>query len=366
MRRRTGTVVAAVLLVPVIGGGLMAYQSRLAAEPPAPPPAAVKVALAEARREIVPRYYASVGVVEAGRQVLVTAEAAGLVTEVAFDSGQTVTAGQVLVTLNDAPDQARRQRLEALLKNAESQLQRVRELVEERTAPRKQLDQAQAERDSIRAELAEVRALIAQKAIRAPFGGALGIRRVHLGQYLTPGDPIASLSDTSTLYVNFALDERASAEILPGQPVLLRFDAWPEEGFEATVSAVDPVLDEARMLRVQAILSPPDARLRAGMFAEVRVRRPDRAPVVTVPETAVIASAWGDTVFVAQPDGASLTARRVAVKTDARSGGRIEVVDGLRDGDRVVVSGQNRLSDGARVEPAGRDTLAVGMAGGPS
>lgn len=320
-----------------------------------PPP--VKVALASAEKRVMPRYYSSVGTLEANQQVLVTAETAGRIVALQFDSGQALDAGQPLVTLNDAPEQAQRIRLTALLKNAENRLARIRQLLPSRATTQEQFDQAQADRDAARGALEQVNAAIAQKNVRAPFGGQAGIRLVHLGQYLNPGDPIASLSDNRHLRANFSLDERARAELAPGQAVELQFQAAPGRTFTARVSAIDPILDSARMTRVQATLEDSDPLLSPGMYANVRVRRPDDAPVLSVPRTAVVTTAYGDTAFVAREGEHGLVAERVTVRIGATQDERVEILGGLQPGDRVVLSGQIRLSDGTPLQATDRNTL---------
>ncbi|MCD5963435.1 efflux RND transporter periplasmic adaptor subunit [Stenotrophomonas maltophilia] len=319
---------------------------------------ATKVALAPVERARAPRTFHGVGELEAARQVDLASEAAGRVVRIAFTSGQRVKQGELLVQINDAPEQAERLRLRAQLRNAETVLARTRRLMADKVATQEQLDHAQAARDMAQGELRGIEALIAQKAIRAPFAGTIGIRRVHEGQYLAAGDGIASLIDAGTLKVNFALDERAVPHVRPGQPVEIRVDAWPGRRFEAQVSAVDPLIGASRTLRVQASLPNVDGVLQAGMFANVRVLREQPTPVLAVPETAVTYTAYGQTVFVAEaaePQG--MTVRRVAVKTGERWDGRVEIVSGLKEGDRVVVSGQLKLSDGMPVEPVARDAL---------
>lgn len=132
---------------------------------------AVKVALARVELQEIPRYYNSVGTLEAVDQVQVTAEVVGRVTALHFDSGQTIKSGQPLVSLNDAPERAQSLRLEALLHNAEQRLRRASQLALSHAVSQEQLDQARANRDATRAELEQINALIAQKNIRAPFSG---------------------------------------------------------------------------------------------------------------------------------------------------------------------------------------------------
>lgn len=335
---------------------------------------ATKVALAQAERIAAPRALHGVGALEAARQVSLAAEVSGRVTRIAFESGQSVKAGQLLVQINDAPEQAERLRLQAQLRNAETVLARTRVLRADKVATQEQLDNATAARDMARGELRRVEAVIAQKAVRAPFDGVVGIRRIHEGQYLNAGDAIASLVDARTMHVNFSLDEQAVRHLHVGQPVALQLDAWPDQAFEARITAIDPMIGESRTVQVQASLPNDAGVLRAGMFAGIQVQRPQPEVVLAVPETAVTYSAYGQTVFVARPEEEKgLTVRRVAVKTGERWDGRVEVESGLAEGDQVVVSGQIKLSDGMQVEAVANDALrdvgqpgsaAAGTAGG--
>lgn len=331
---------------------------RAKAAPSAAP--ATKVALATAQRTAVPQVFSGVGELESARQVQVAAEVGGRITRIAFVSGQAVKAGQLLLQLNDAPEQAERQRLHAQWRHAETLHARALTLLAANAATQEQVDNAAAARDMALGALRHTEAVIAQKAVRAPFAGVLGIRRVHEGQYLNSADAIVSLVDARTLYANFSLDEQASPRLKPGQAVEVRVDAYPERRFSARVTAVDPLVARSRTVQLQATLDNADGTLRPGMFASVRVARPDAAPALTVPETAVTYTAYGETVFVARPgDGQGLAVERVAVKAGERLNGRVQIESGLAEGDRVVTSGQLKLHDGMAVEAVEADTLGL-------
>lgn len=311
---------------------------------------ATKVALVPVVLGTQERYFTGVGELEAARQVLVAAETGGRITQIRVASGQQVAAGAVLVQLNDAQEQAMLLRQRAQLKNAESSHARTVQMVKEKAATQEQLDSALAARDAALGDVRQTQALIAQKTIRAPFAGQLGIRKVHAGQYLNAADTVASLIDTKSLLVNFALDEQSSAKLAPGQAVQVLVDAYPDEIFTAKINAIDPLIARSRMVQVQAALTNPRGALKAGMYANVRVAR-EAGQQLTVPETAVTYSAYGDTVFVAQQEGKQpLTVKRVGVKLGERAGGRVAILDGLREGQRVVASGQLKLADGMAVQ----------------
>lgn len=317
-----------------------------------------KVALATVVSMQAPRQALAAGELEAVRQVQVAAETPGRINSITFDSGQSIKAGQLLVQLNDAPERAERVRLRAQLHNARTLHQRTDTLRAANVATQQQLDNATAALQMAQGELQQVEALIAQKAIRAPFAGTLGIRRVHQGQYLTAGEAVASLVDASTLRVNFSLNEQAVAQLRIGQTLDLMVDALAPRTFQARVNAIDPLIGKSRQVQVQAVLDNPDGQLQAGMYASVRLRAVQPTAVTVVPETAITYTAYGQTVFIAQRDaGQQLSVRRVRVTTGERWDGRVEVTSGLEAGDQVVVSGQLKLSDGMQVEPVAQDTL---------
>ena len=338
---------AALATTLAVAGIVMSSRLDTHAAVAAPYPA-TKVALVPVLAGTAQRFFTAVGELEAERQVQVAAETGGRVTQIRFVSGQQVKAGEVLVQLNDAPEQASLLRLRAQLKNAEASHARTRQLVSDKAATQEQLDAALAARDAALGEVRQTEALIAQKTIRAPFAGQLGIRRVHAGQFLNAADTVASLVDTKSLLVNFALDEQSSATLAPGQAVTVLVDAYPDQPFTATINAIDPLVSRARMVQVQATLANRDGTLKPGMYANVRVAREGKQQQLTVPETAVTYNSYGDTVFVAQ-QGKTLTVRRVAVTLGERSGGRVAIVKGLSAGQQVVASGQLKLADGMAV-----------------
>lgn len=322
---------------------------------------AVKVATAVAEPRELTRYFSGVGELEAVRQVNISAETAGQINVIQFSSGARAEAGQLLVQLNDAVEQADLLRLQAHARNAESLYQRTKSLHQNQVATQEQLEQTAAERDMAVAAVAQTRALINRKNIRAPFQGVVGIRRVHEGQYLNPGEAIVSLVDDSALNVNFSLDERSIVGLAAGMSVELRIDAWPDEIFPAVITAIDPLIDRSRMVQVQAQVDNRKGQLRAGMFAHINVVREAASKPLMIPETAVTFTAYGETVFVVDEASDASVVKRVAVETGERAKGFVEIKNGLSAGSRVVTSGQLRLSDGMEVDPSITDSLAAAM-----
>ena len=191
--------------------------------------------------------------------------------------------------------------------------------------------------------------------MRAPFEGDLGVRQVEVGQYLTAGTQIVSLTDLSVLYANMTVTEKQSSQIKVGQIVRIAVDAYPGRTFDGKITTIEPqIATDTRNIRVQATIQNPDSILKPGMFATATIVLPEKPPVVTIPETAVDYTLYGDSVFLITEkkgeDGkTTLTAERTFVKTGNRVEGRVEILKGLKAGDKVVAVGQIKLQSGMAV-----------------
>jgi membrane fusion protein, multidrug efflux system len=318
-----------------------------------PPP--TSVAVAEAKSEVIPNLLSAVGDLVAVHQVNVTPDVSGRITDIMFTAGSNVKAGSPLVQLFDAPDQGDLENYKAQATVAQLSLDRAKQLAARQFGPQVTVEQAQAAYDQANAGIAKTQAIISQKLVRAPFDGELGVRHVEVGQYLTAGTQIVTLTDLSTLYANFTVTEKGSGQLKVGQTVRVLVDAYPGRTFEGKINAIEPqIATDTRNIRVQATLDNPDHILKPGMFATTTVVLPDKPPVVTVPETAVDYTLYGDSVFLITEkqtnDGkTSLSAVRTFVRTGNRLNGRTEILSGLKAGDRVVAVGQLKLQSGAAV-----------------
>jgi membrane fusion protein, multidrug efflux system len=318
-----------------------------------PPPSSVSIA--EAKSEVIPNLLTAVGGLAAVHQVDVTSDVSGRITDIMFTPGATVKAGNPLVQLFDAPDQADLANFKAQATVAQLSLDRAKQLASRQFGPQATVDSAQAAYDQANAGIAKSEAIISQKLVRAPFDGELGVRHVEVGQFLTAGTQIVTLTDLSTLYANFTVTEKDSAALKVGQTVRILVDAYPGRTFEGKITAIEPqIATDTRNIRVQATLDNPDHILKPGMFATTTVVLPDKPAVITVPETAVDYTLYGDSVFLitekkADDGKTSLTAVRTFVRTGDRIGGRAEILNGLKPGDRVVAVGQLKLQSGAAV-----------------
>ena len=324
--------------------------------------APVKVAVAPVSRQPFTRYLEAIGELEAVEQVSVPAEIGGRIVDLPIESGQRVERGQVLVRLNDAPERGQQVRLQGQVDNTRVRLDRLKQLIHSNAVSREALDDAQAEYTTARGALQELMAQIEQRTIRAPFAGTLGIRKVHVGQYVNPGDTLINLIGNKGLFVNFSVPEQALAHFKTGSPLQIELDALPGQAVTAVVSSVDPILDRTRTLSVQARLQAPPASALPRMFARVRLPQAMPENTLSLPETAVTYSAYGEDVYVVQPahdEKSAPTVRRVSVKTGERREGWVVIDKGLSADDQVVTSGQIKLSDGVSIEPVTSTALAA-------
>jgi membrane fusion protein, multidrug efflux system len=318
-----------------------------------PPPASVTVA--EAKSEVIPNLLTAVGGLAAVHQVNVTSDVSGRITDIVFEPGAHVKSDAPLVQLFDAPEQGDLASFKAQATVAQLSLDRAKQLAARQFGPQSTVDQAQANYDQALAGIAKTEAIISQKLVRAPFEGELGVRMVEVGQFLTAGTTIVSLTDLSVLYANFTVTEKDSANLKVDQTVRITVDAYPGRKFEGKITTIEPQISaDTRNIRVQATISNPDHILKPGMFATTTVVLPDKPAVVTVPETAVDYTLYGDSVFLitekkADDGKTSLTVTRNFVQTGNRIEGRAEIVKGLKAGDRVVAVGQLKLQSGSTV-----------------
>ncbi|MBR0872102.1 efflux RND transporter periplasmic adaptor subunit [Bradyrhizobium tropiciagri] len=347
------------LLLAVLVGGLVgfnAFRSHMIAQFFAnnKPPAS-NVSAVEAKSEVIPNLLTAVGDLVAVHQVNVTADVSGRITDILFTAGSHVNAGTPLVQLFDAPDKGDLASFKAQATVAELQLDRAKQLASRQFGPQSTVDTAQAAFDQAKAGIAKTEALISQKLVRAPFEGDLGVRMVEVGQYLTAGTQVVTLTDLSVLYANLTVTEKQSSQVQVGQTVRIKVDAYPGRTFEGKITTIEPQIStDTRNIRVQATVQNPDRILKPGMFATSTIVLPETPAVVTVPETAVDYTLYGDSVFLINEkkgdDGkTTLTADRTFVKTGTRVEGRVAILKGLKPGDKVVAVGQIKLQSGMPV-----------------
>lgn len=292
----------------------------------------------------------AIGTVKARESVTVTAKVSEIVQTVHFDSGQEVRAGAPLITLSDRQQQAALAEAQASADEADRLLRRQSELVQQQLIARAQVDNQRAARDAAQARVAQIRAQIADRVVRAPFSGVLGLRQVSPGALVTPGTPIATLDDISRVYVDFPLPESQLSRVGPGQRVDARAVAYPEQRFEGIVQTVDARIDPAtRAVQVRADLPNPQRLLRPGMLINVEIAGAERTALL-LPEIAVTQVGRDSFVFRVS-DRNSVEQVKVAVAS--RRDGKAEIVEGVAVGDRIVVDGTGKLRPGNTIVEAG-------------
>ncbi len=349
--RRLPIAVALLALVLVFGGVFLWRSAKLSASETAYAPPPVEVSTVTLAAETLPQSLRATGSLQAVQEVMLAPETAGRVVAIRFSAGQQVGRGAPLVQLFDAPERADRAAALSRLRFAEVQLNRSRELDGSGAEPRETLQQREAEVAQARAAIQQVDARLAQKTVRAPFAGQIGIRQVNLGQYANPGDPIATLTALDRLYVNFHVPQQDLTRLQVGGTVSVASDALPGQEFSARINAIEPVVGaDTRNIVVQAEMPNPGRALRPGLYVTVGVEQPARAAALLLPTTAIQTSASGESVFVVR-DGKAVP---VPVTTGGEVGNRTIIQSGLSAGDQVVTTGQLRLQPGAPVTIANR------------
>jgi len=295
----------------------------------------------------------AVGSLRAVHGVEVTTEVAGLVREVKFKSGTDVHAGQALVQLNADPEIATLKSLTAEAHLAKLTYQRDVIQYRARVIGKAVLDAATANWKSAEAKKASEAALVAEKTIRAPFNGRLGITTVNPGQYLDAGASIVTLQSLNPIYVDFRLPQDDLSRVKVGQTVHVTADGFPGSVFTGRVTAINPLVDPStRNFEAEATIDNPHRKLKPGMFVRTVVESGAPRRYLTLPQTAISYNPYGDTVFVvhagAKPSDTP-TAQEVFVTLGPTRGDQVAVLKGLSAGERIVTSGQMKLKNGTRL-----------------
>jgi membrane fusion protein (multidrug efflux system) len=293
----------------------------------------------------------AVGSLESFQGVSIRAEIEGRVVHVAFDSGARVQAGDVLVEMDTSTEAAQLRSNEATARLAALNLERNRGLRQNSTNTQAELDAAEATAAQAEAAIEATKATLAKKRIVAPFAGRVGIRTVNVGQFLNKGDLVVTLEATDPIYADFAVPQQDVTQLKTGLAVAVSVDAFPGRTFSGRIEAIDPRLSTTtRNVRVRATLPNADETLRPGMFAQVEVQLPEERTLVVLPGTSVVYSPYGDSIYVvAKDEKGALVAQQRFVKVGPRRGDQISVLEGVKDGEDVVSSGQGKLRPGAPV-----------------
>ncbi|WP_246679196.1 efflux RND transporter periplasmic adaptor subunit [Mesorhizobium sp. B2-6-2] len=354
----------------------------------------------------------AIGTVNAMRGVDLTLETSGIVRDILFHANQKVAADAVLVQLDDAVEKADLVAQKAQAASDQAALTRAIELQRRGVGTDATLDAARAAADASAAQVNKLQAVLDQKQLSAPFGGTVGIPKIDIGQYLAPGNAVVTIQDLDTMRVDFTIPEQQLPLLKIGQTIKLGTNL-ADMSFAGSIRGIDPKIDPAsRLVSIRGEVANPEGKLTPGQFVQIRVELPQENNVISVPQTAVTTSLYGDYVFVVEPakpaaaaapakpdeqkagadkaagdaakpqadatkpaDNAAkptdakpadkaagdaakpaeaaqqpaLTISQVFVKLGRRNNGMVEIVEGLKDGDQVVTAGQNRLFNGMSV-----------------
>ncbi|MCB1488339.1 MAG: efflux RND transporter periplasmic adaptor subunit [Bauldia sp.] len=322
----------------------------------------------------------AIGTVGAAQGVDLTVETTGVVEAINFTANERVARDKVLVQLDDAKERADLEAVKAQAALDQQALERALELQKRGVNTDVTVDSARAAATASAAQVARAQAVVDQKQVRAPFSGTIGIPRIEVGQYISPGTKIATLQDLRTMRVDFTVPEQRFDDLRIGQPVTFGLTSG-DMPFKGSVTGIDPKVDPvSRLVSVRAEMTNPEGRVNPGQFLQVRVILPTEQNVIAIPQTALVSSLYGDFVYIvreakapepapaAEPDadaaadaapaepaapaapaGPSLAAYQVFVKAGRRAAGMVEITEGLSAGDQVVTAGQNRLFSGSPV-----------------
>lgn len=319
----------------------------------APPPTAVSTLLVG--KSAWATNLRAMGWVAPVNGVTLSTDLEGIVDRIAFESGTRLRKGDLIVQVDVSQEKAQLAQAVAHRDLARLTLQRDQDLLAQRTIAKSEYDSAEADYRQAQATVELYQATIDKKTIRAPFDGVAGIRRVDIGQYITPGEPVVSFHSFNPVYVNFSVPQQNLGQVKLGQEVTLRVNAFPDETFEGTVTAINSLVDPgSRNIQVQATVRSDEEKLRPGTFVDVSLALKTEPEVMAVPASAIDYSVKGAAVYVLTEgkDKAGKPARAVrrqSVTLGESRGDQIAVVAGLKPGDEVVTAGVFRLHDGAGV-----------------
>jgi membrane fusion protein (multidrug efflux system) len=304
----------------------------------------------------------AIGTANANESVNITSKTTNMVTSIRFSDGEVVNAGQVLVELDRAQTEADLAAAAASFAESQSQFNRSRELFNTQALSKAQYEQLEATMKSNQARVDAAKARLADTYIRAPFAGRVGLRRVSLGTLISPGTVITTLDDLSAIKVDFAVPELNVGELRSGQAIAARSSAYPGRSFLGKVASVDSRVDPgSRAVMVRALVPNRDGALKPGMFLTVDLSKERRAALM-VPEQALVPEQARQFIYVVQ--GPKVNKREV--KLGRREPGFVEITDGLRAGDHVVIEGTLKLREGSLVRELGVAPTAVAGASPPS
>ncbi|MEZ8652123.1 efflux RND transporter periplasmic adaptor subunit [Vibrio splendidus] len=346
-----------VLFGSVFGYRMHDIQQKMAAFASMPEPAFPVTAMEVDTVDWVPVIEA-IGFIEPNQGVTLANETAGIIDQISFESGTDVKKDQQLVRLDSEVEKANLKSTQARLPAAEAKYKRYQGLFKKGSISKEAYDDAEANFFSLSADIESLKASIERRQIRAPFDGKVGIRNVYLGQYLQSGTDIVRLEDTSVMRLRFTVSQTDISRINVGQAIDIFVDAYPEKPFEGSISAIEPAVSvQSGLIQVQADIPNNDGKLRSGMFARANIILPKLENQVTLPQTAITFTLYGDNVYIISEVDGEKRVKQHVVKVGERAKDKAHILEGVKPGDIVVTSGQVRLSNDAKVQIVESDSL---------
>ncbi|MCC6135667.1 MAG: efflux RND transporter periplasmic adaptor subunit [Candidatus Contendobacter sp.] len=350
------TLAGLLLLIGALAGTkVFQFKTMFAADADATPPPET-VTTAEVKPDTWQPVLTAVGSVAAVQGVMLSAEEAGTVRNIAFESGAAVKTGELLLDLDTSVEQAQLRSAVASADLARANLSRARDLRPKNLMSQADFEAAEAQAKQANAQIDNIRAIIAKKTLRAPFAGRTGIRQVNLGQFLNTGDPIVTLQSLDPVYVDFSLPQQRLAQLEVGMAVQVTTDAFPDQRFEGKLATINPEVEAAtRNVRLRATLDNRLGLLRPGMFVNVAAALPDVEKVLMIPATAVLYAPYGDSVFIIEEKKDEKTGavgkvlNQKFVHLGKTRGDFVVVTDGLSAGQTIVTTGVFKLRNGMAV-----------------
>ncbi|RYD58494.1 MAG: efflux RND transporter periplasmic adaptor subunit [Sphingomonadales bacterium] len=296
----------------------------------------------------------AVGTAMANEQVTLSAPVTERITRLNFDDGDFVQRGQIIAVLAAGQENAQLAEAGARAREARQQLDRLQQLKSRGFATNSAVDTQVALAGQARAQAAQAEASIGDRVIRAPFSGWASLRNISAGAVVSAGTQIAQISDISKIKLDFAVPETLLAQVKPGMAIEARAAAYPDQPFRGTIATIDAVLNaETRAATVRAVLANGDRKLKPGMLLSVTIESAARDSLA-VPELSVVGEGEQSFVFVLDGD----KVKRVPVKTGLRQQGKVEILEGLQPGQRIVTEGVVKIADGQQVRVAGAPAAA--------
>jgi membrane fusion protein, multidrug efflux system len=311
---------------------------------------AISVVTEKVTQQTITDAIESIGTTQANESVSLTSKVTDTVRKVNFDDGDLVDTGAILIELTNTEETAMLAEAQATLDEAARQLLRIQNMIDQKLASERQLDEALGRQQTAAARLEAVLAKLDDRLIRAPFAGTLGFRNVSPGTLLSPGTVVTTLDDISVIKLNFTIPENYLAVIEPGQAVSAMSVAYPGEAFSGHVATINSRVDPVtRAVGIRAMLNNEQRLLRPGMLLTVSLTR-DKSPALVVAEEAIVPIQSKEYVYVISPED---KAERVQISTGRRRPGIVEVLSGLTEGQEVVTQGVIKMRPGALIARKG-------------